>query len=98
MEGSGGGSGQAALSDLFKLPKELMFQGDFEMAKMRSQQEGKWLLLNLQDSKEFDSHRLNRDTWTHDALKELVKGTFLFYQKETRYGLRRPHRVELYDS
>ena len=37
--------------------QDLMFLGDFEMAKMRAQQEAKWLLLNLQDSNEFDSHR-----------------------------------------
>ena len=37
--------------------QDLMFLGDFEMAKMRAQQEAKWLMLNLQDSNEFDSHR-----------------------------------------
>ena len=37
--------------------QDLMFQGDFEMAKMRANQEDKWLLVNLQDSTEFDSHR-----------------------------------------
>ena len=31
--------------------------------------------------------RLNRDTWTHESLRELVKGTFMFYQKDSRWGI-----------
>eukprot|EP00983_Pelagomonas_calceolata_P135261 1162140-Pelagomonas_calceolata.AAC.1 len=38
-------------------------QGDFEGAKAHAAQEGKWLMLNVQDKSEFASHRLNRDTW-----------------------------------
>ena len=60
--------------------QDLLFQGTFDMAKMRSQQEGKWLMLNINANDEFDSHRLNRDTWSHEALKEMLKGMFLFYQ------------------
>ncbi len=37
--------------------QELLFNGDFDMAKTRAQQEGKWVMLNLQSNSEFDSHR-----------------------------------------
>ena len=50
------------------------------MAKPLAAQEGRWLLLNLQSNSEFGSHRLNRDTWSHEALKDMLKGTFVFYQ------------------
>ncbi|KAG1654949.1 hypothetical protein FOA52_003270 [Chlamydomonas sp. UWO 241] len=69
---AGSGPSGSGLSQLFKPPDDLKFEGDFEMAKMRAAQEGKWLLCNLQSNNEFDSHRLNRDTWNQPALKELL--------------------------
>jgi len=86
-EGSGrtpaAGPGPAGLSDLFKPPTDLLFNGDWQMAKMRAGQENKWLLLNVQSNDEFASHRLNRDTWGHDAVRELIQGMFLFYQQNS---------------
>jgi hypothetical protein len=73
-------SGTQGLSGLFKLPADLVFSGNLDLAKARAVAEGKWLLLNVQSATEFASHRLNRDTWSHEALKEVLKGTFVFYQ------------------
>ncbi|GIL42641.1 hypothetical protein Vafri_589 [Volvox africanus] len=72
--------GTQGLSGLFKLPADLVFSGNAEMAKEQAAADGKWLLLNVQSATEFASHMLNRDTWSHEALKELLKGTFVFYQ------------------
>ncbi|GFR40515.1 hypothetical protein Agub_g1084, partial [Astrephomene gubernaculifera] len=78
--GGNGGGGVQGLSGLFKLPADLVFPGTVELAKSRAAAEGRWLLVNVQSPTEFASHRLNRDTWSHEALKEVLKGTFVFYQ------------------
>eukprot|EP00955_Chlamydomonas_euryale_P113405 366214-Chlamydomonas_euryale.AAC.7 len=57
--GPGGGSGGSGLSQLFKPPKDLLFEGGFDMAKMRASQEGKWLLLNLQQLVAVSQHGLH---------------------------------------
>ncbi|EFJ41718.1 hypothetical protein VOLCADRAFT_98325 [Volvox carteri f. nagariensis] len=74
-----GGSTQG-LSGLFKLPADLVFSGNADQARELAKVERKWLLLNIQSATEFASHRLNRDTWSHEALKEVLKGMFVFYQ------------------
>uniref|UniRef100_A0A7S0NBM9 UBX domain-containing protein n=1 Tax=Chlamydomonas leiostraca TaxID=1034604 RepID=A0A7S0NBM9_9CHLO len=71
----------SGLSSLFKAPA-FCFHGGFEMAKAYAMEEGKWLLLNIQHPHEFSSHRLNRDTWSHEALGEMVRGNFVFYQTD----------------
>lgn len=70
----------SGLSGLFKLPADLVFPGDLNVAMGKASQESKWLLLNVQSTSEFSSHRLNRDTWSNEALKEILQGTFVFYQ------------------
>ncbi|KAF5836331.1 hypothetical protein DUNSADRAFT_6058 [Dunaliella salina] len=72
----------AALSSLFQAPTGLLFRGDFEGAKAHAAQEGKWLMLNVQDKSEFASHRLNRDTWSNGVLRDMVKGMFVFLQAQ----------------
>ncbi|GMT08632.1 hypothetical protein PENTCL1PPCAC_30806, partial [Pristionchus entomophagus] len=39
-----------------------------------------WVLVNVQDMKEFASQTLNRDVWSNGGVKELVKSNFLFWQ------------------
>eukprot|EP00798_Chlamydomonas_sp_ICE-L_P008221 gene8221-1487_t len=73
---------QFGLSQQRQPPKDLLFDGDFEAAKAHASEEGKWLLLNVQCATEFDSCRLNRDTWGHPALKEMLIGMFVFYQQD----------------
>lgn len=81
-EGSGAAqSSNAGLSDLFKVPQDLLCgETIFEGAKMLAAHDGKWMLVNVQSASEFASHRLNRDTWSHEALKEMIKGMFVFFQ------------------
>ena len=39
-----------------------------------------WLLVNLQDSREFSCQILNRDLWSSPAVRELVQSHFVFIQ------------------
>ncbi|KAE8688254.1 UBX domain-containing protein isoform 2 [Hibiscus syriacus] len=50
------------LASLYRPPFNLMFQGPFEKAKVAASVEDKWLLVNLQSSKEFSSHMVYDDT------------------------------------
>jgi hypothetical protein len=50
-------------------------------AKDRGSKELRWLLVNIQNTKEFSSHRLNRDTWKNEKLKRLIKDHFIFWQQ-----------------
>lgn len=69
-----------SLAALYRPPFSLMFQGSFEQAKMEAAKQGKWLLLNLQSTKEFSSYTLNRDTWAHETVKDMIHTTFVFWQ------------------
>ncbi|GJR84976.1 plant UBX domain-containing protein 7-like protein, partial [Tanacetum coccineum] len=63
-----GGSTSAAessnknLASLYRPPFALMFNGPFEKAKEAANRQDRWLLVNVQSTKEFNSHMLNRDT------------------------------------
>ncbi len=85
--GGGGGAGGAQpsgaptnLSDMFRPPLDRLFKGDPNTAGQVSATENRWLLFNVQSSTEFASHQLNRDTWTHALVKDMVARNFLFLQ------------------
>ncbi|MCL7047106.1 hypothetical protein MKW94_026528 [Papaver nudicaule] len=40
----------------------------------------KWLIVNLQSTKEFSSHMLNRDTWANETVAETIGTNFIFWQ------------------
>ncbi|XP_030968196.1 plant UBX domain-containing protein 7-like [Quercus lobata] len=40
----------------------------------------KWLLVNLQLTKEFTSHMLNQDTWSNEAVSQIIMSNFFFWQ------------------
>ena len=58
----------------------MAYPGSFEQAKRRAESLGRWLLVNVQSASEFQSHQLNRDTWKHEAVKNVVKENFVFWQ------------------
>jgi UBX domain-containing protein 7 len=37
--------------------------------------------VNIQSHLQFDSHLLNRDTWTHETMESVLRTTFLFWQR-----------------
>lgn len=68
------------LASLYRPPFHLMFHGSFEKAKAAASVQGKWLLINLQSTKEFSSHMLNRDTWANEAVAQTICTNFIFWQ------------------
>lgn len=68
------------LSTMFEPPREIIARGSFEQVKAQAQTKGAWLLVHVHDPSDFDSHRMNRDVWSHETLKEIIKGSFVFWQ------------------
>ncbi|PVH88503.1 hypothetical protein DL98DRAFT_478487 [Cadophora sp. DSE1049] len=73
-------SKNARLAELFRPPFELMLQVPWDTARDRAKEDGKWILVNVQDPSFFDCQQLNRDIWKHEGIKELVKENFIFIQ------------------
>ena len=98
--GKGRGKGRAEVADLtpkqqslqsmFAPPTDLMFHGDFEMAKTAARSEGRWLLVNIQKNDEFACHALNRDVWKDDYAKAVIANSLVFWMDtvETSTGQR----------
>lgn len=76
------------LNTLFQPPTNIMFPGTYADARTNARNEGKWLLVNIQDKLVFASHRLNRDTWSDDVVQNLVASGFVFWQNywASEYG------------
>ncbi|XP_057961232.1 plant UBX domain-containing protein 7 isoform X2 [Malania oleifera] len=68
------------LASLYRPPFALMHHGPFEKAKVAASVQDKWLLVNLQSTKEFSSHMLNRDTWANEAVAQTISSNFIFWQ------------------
>ncbi|KAF8389599.1 hypothetical protein HHK36_024118 [Tetracentron sinense] len=68
------------LASLYQPPFALMHHGPFEKAKVAASAQDKWLLVNLQSTKEFSSHMLNRDTWSNEAVAQTIRTNFIFWQ------------------
>ena len=49
-------------------------------AKYEGQRSNKWLLVNIQDPKEFSCQVLNRDVWSNSAVKDIINEHFIFWQ------------------
>ncbi|KAG0235760.1 hypothetical protein BGW42_004810 [Actinomortierella wolfii] len=68
------------LADLFKAPRDIMAKGDFEQSRSLARAETKWLMVNIQEAGVFACQVLNRDLWSNDQVKEIVKENFVFLQ------------------
>ncbi|XP_027345529.1 plant UBX domain-containing protein 7 isoform X2 [Abrus precatorius] len=68
------------LASLYRPPFHLMFNGPFDKAKDAASVQDKWLLVNIQSTKEFSSHMLNRDTWANEAVSQTISTNFIFWQ------------------
>lgn len=71
---------QDNLASLYRPPFALMYHGPFEKAKDAARAQNKWLLVNMQSTREFSSHMLNRDTWANEAVAQTIKSNFIFWQ------------------
>ncbi|XP_051944041.1 UBX domain-containing protein 7 [Hippocampus zosterae] len=70
----------STLADLFRPPIELMHKGSFETAKDCGQLENKWLMINIQNVQDFACQCLNRDVWSNDTVKTIIREHFIFWQ------------------
>uniref|UniRef100_H2SJL4 UBX domain protein 7 n=2 Tax=Takifugu rubripes TaxID=31033 RepID=H2SJL4_TAKRU len=70
----------STLADLFRPPIELMHKGSFETAKDCGQLENKWLMINIQNVQDFACQCLNRDVWSNEAVKTIIREHFIFWQ------------------
>ncbi|XP_064418542.1 UBX domain-containing protein 7 [Latimeria chalumnae] len=68
------------LADLFRPPIELMHKGSFETAKETGQMQNKWLMINIQNVQDFSCQCLNRDIWSNEAVKAVIREHFIFWQ------------------
>ncbi|KAJ6222127.1 hypothetical protein RDWZM_000672 [Blomia tropicalis] len=66
--------------DLFRPPLDLIFRGNFEMAKFEGQQQKKWLMVNIQNPDIFSCQVLNRDVWSNHTVKSILNEHFIFWQ------------------
>ncbi len=48
----------------------------------RGKEESKFVLVNIQDPNEFMSHTLNRDVWSNETVEEMLKASFIFWQRD----------------
>ena len=70
---------QKSLQTMFAPPVDIMFQGDFEMAKAAARSSGRWLLINIQKNDVFACHSLNRDVWKDDYAKAMISDSLVFW-------------------
>jgi hypothetical protein len=70
------------LSKIFALPKGLIEPLNWDAAKMKGTDYGKFLLVNIQKMDEFACHVLNRDIWNHAEVRTVLGSQFLFWQRQ----------------
>lgn len=81
-------STQRRLANLFRPPFDIISVLTLDQARTRAKEENKWILINIQDSSEFQSQVFNRDFWSNTRIKQVVKENFIFlqYQRDSYDG------------
>jgi len=75
------GAKKRTLEELFKPPIDIIFKGDLQTARDSATSAKKWLLVNIQDACEFQCQVLNRDVWSNEAVKTILREHFIFWQQ-----------------
>lgn len=70
---------------------DLLQAESFDDAKAIAESQGRWLLLNIQRDDVFHSHQLNRDLWSKQHVRDILKASFALHQGERA---RRRSRLE----
>ena len=73
---------EAGLGHLYRPPEEMNTPGTLNDAMRKAKDARKWLLVNIQAAEEFSSHILNRDVWSHETVKEVIRSAFVFWQRD----------------
>lgn len=76
----GQGGMPSRLSDLYRPPIDISFCGSFQAARDYAKDQNRWLIVNVQDNSDFNCQVLNRDTWSNEKLREILKRYFVFWQ------------------
>ncbi|CCG21171.1 Ubx5 protein [Candida orthopsilosis Co 90-125] len=81
-------STQRRLANLFRPPFDIISILTLDQAREKAKEENKWILINIQDSSEFQSQVFNRDFWSNSRIKQIVKENFIFlqYQRDSYDG------------
>jgi len=74
-------SKKRTLEELFKPPLDIMYRGDWQSARDKATESGRWLLVNIQEPKEFQCQVLNRDLWSNPGVKTIISEHFVFWQQ-----------------
>lgn len=72
-----------AINQLFA-PPEYNEPGPYLQVIEQAKNEGKWVLVNIQQAEVFASHTLNRDVWSDDTIQDIVTGSFVFWQRDDK--------------
>ncbi|CAK9435547.1 uncharacterized protein LODBEIA_P02740 [Lodderomyces beijingensis] len=71
---------QRRLANLFRPPFDIISVLTLDQARAQAKETKKWILVNIQDSSEFQSQVLNRDFWSNSRVKQIVRENFIFLQ------------------
>ncbi|CAK9064356.1 unnamed protein product [Durusdinium trenchii] len=82
-EQMGEGNAGKAINRLFA-PPEYNEGASYYQTIEKAKAEGKWVLVNIQQAEVFASHTLNRDVWSDDTVKDVILGSFLFWQRDDK--------------
>lgn len=74
-------SKKRTLEELFKPPLDIMHQEDWQSTRDHAVNTNRWLLVNIQDPKEFQCQVLNRDLWSNPGVKTIIREHFVFWQQ-----------------
>lgn len=73
-------STQSRLASIFRPPFDLIKNLDLDQAKAYALANKQWLLVNIQNVTEFQCQVLNRDVWSNEEIKKIIKQNFTFVQ------------------
>lgn len=71
---------RSRLGDLFRPPTDLSVSGSLQTAREFAKNQNRWLIVNLQDYGQFQSQTLNRDVWSDQHLRSIIKQYFVLWQ------------------
>lgn len=71
---------RSRLGDLFRPPTDLSVSGSLQTAREYAKNQNRWLIVNLQDYGQFQSQTLNRDVWSDQHLRSIIKQYFVLWQ------------------
>lgn len=73
-------STQRRLANIFRPPWDIITKATLDQAKIMAKDQGRWILINIQDVTDFRCQVLNRDFWSSRQVKNVVEENFIFLQ------------------